>query len=200
MSNNFEFERQKLPQVLGILKRHAMSIVRFDIADSEQDTKQATDLTVTLKGGAVGVRVRRFASTSRQYRDWTIRFRSQYGNATEIHKLRDGWGDFYLYAWEDDHGELREYMLFDLHQVRAEGLLDPSCIYMKSVRSNRGMNDNTAFVTIPARELQERGCMVVHTIDGLQGKAQVASRSYLLKQIENAQSNLGQMRLHLTGA
>jgi hypothetical protein len=123
MGNNFDFERSKMPQVIRILQQHAMKIVRIDFATAQQDTKQATDLAITVAGGAVGVRVRTYASAThpKRRRDFTIRCKSTYGFATEIDKLRLGWGDFYLYAWEDCSGDLHEYMLLDLGKVRTGG-------------------------------------------------------------------------------
>jgi len=197
--NNFAYEKEKLPELTAILRRHAMSVVRFDVADSEQDTKQATDLTITLTGGAVGVRVRRYASTSNQYRDWTIRCRSQWGYATEIDKLRAGWGDFYLYAWEDADKRLTEYMLLDLAQVRSQGLLEPHNRYMAHPIHNKGQHDNTAFYAIPAAELIAHSCVVVHTIASLPGRIVVPSRAYLVQGIRATQAQLSELYCHLTG-
>lgn len=196
--NNFAFERGKMPQVIDIVQRHAMKIVRVEYASSEQDTKQATDLAITIKGGAVGVRVRRHASTSsgRVFRDFTIRCESFYGFATEIDKLRAGWGDFYLYAWESADGLLPEYMFLDLHKVRATGLLDPCQWWFKSLIPNYG--DPTKFCAIPLQRLLEEQCVMVHTIESMPGKVSTP-RKPLLDRIDRAHARLSQLRLPLAG-
>ena len=125
--DSFAFEKQMQGKVVEILRRHAADVVQFNIATNEQDTKQATDFVVETTIGRIAVRVRRYSSTGEKYRDLTIRIRATYGGKTEIDKLRDGWGDLYLYCWQDAAGNLTEYMLVDIHKMRAAGLLgDPS--------------------------------------------------------------------------
>lgn len=186
MNESFEFERRKVPEVQAILKRHAMSFVKFEIADSEQDTQQATDLVIKVSGGAVGVRVRTFSSTGNRYRDLTIRTRSRYGQRTEIDKLRDGWGDFYFYGWDNAQGHIDEYMLLDLAILRSAGLLNPPW-------DEKSNGDGTKFLSIKAEKLHQHGCVLVHTIDGLPDKHNVVTRSHVqhgLASIQNVIDNL----------
>lgn len=192
--NNFAFEKSKMPQVIDIIQRNAIKIVRIDFATNEQDTKQATDLAITIKGGAVGVRVRRFRATSngRVFRDFTIRCESFYGFTTEIDKLRDGWGDFYLYAWEDANGAMDEYMFLDLHKVRSVGLLDPCQAWFQQLIPNVG--DPTKFCAIPLCKLLEHECVLVHTIKNIPDTT-TSPRAPLLHRISKAQSRFDQMRL-----
>lgn len=184
MDNYFDFERHKMPEVKMILRRHAGEIVKFEAANSEQDTQQATDLVVYVKTGAIGVRVRQFQSTKKKYRDWTIRCKSRHGYATEIDKLRAGWGDFYFYGWDSDSGRIDEYMLFDLAKVRDAGLLHVE-------RKPTFNKDGTAFITISALELYENGCLLIHTLPDVPGQYKVANRTNVIFYVQQALRELG---------
>lgn len=187
MNDSFEFEKRKMPEVEAILKRHAMFIVKFEIADSEQDTQQATDLVIRISGGAVGVRVRRFESTTTRYRDLTIRSRSRYGQRTEIDKLRDGWGDFYFYGWDNKQGRIEEYMLLDMARFRDSGMLhNPP---EKEVFNK----DGTAFFPFPATKLHECGCLIVHTIDSVPNKHKAVTRTGIHHSLTSIRSDLANL-------
>jgi len=181
---NKKFERNKMPEVKMILQRHAGTIIRFEAASSEQDTQQATDLVVYVKTGAIGVRVRQFKSTGKKYRDWTIRCKSCSGYATEIDKLRAGWGDFYFYGWDNKNGHIDEYMLLDLAKVRDAGLL-----YVERKVIPNG--DGTSFISIDALELYEKGCLLIHTLPEVPGQYKIANRTNVIFHIQQALHELG---------
>lgn len=162
-TNSFDYEKSLRNRVTEILRRHVAEIVEFKEADEEQDTKQATDFVVVAKAKSIAVRVRRPTSTSnasrgKVYRDLTIRTRSAGKGETEIDKLRKGWGDMYLYCWENQSGQLQEYMIVDIHKLRAAGLLDP-----KEIREIPN-GDGTYFYPINLERLRKAGCIILDTV------------------------------------
>jgi len=146
-----EWSDKYLPQVSEILRANAMHIVKVAIADNDVDCREATDMTVDVTGGQVAVRVRR---PYMHYRDLTIRSWRASGAKTEIHKLRDGFGDWYLYGWTNGQNQIGEWILVDLDKVREAGLLD-------SPRKEIPNSDRrTRFVAIGIPELERSGCIV----------------------------------------
>jgi len=74
----------------------------------EEDMKRNTDLIVLgFKSVRVGCRVRRHEYLSRYGDEFTIRAGHPNGARTEIDKVVDGWGDYFLYGFAD----IREYRL-----------------------------------------------------------------------------------------
>lgn len=110
---NWDFSEKYMPTIKRILSKHALRFISVDIADEQEDMTQAFDLKITTQRGRVAVRIRRASS---QYRDLTIRAYNK-GYKTEIHKLREGFGDWYLYAWEGDN-KISEYALIDINKAR----------------------------------------------------------------------------------
>lgn len=183
LDDNMTFEKEMMPQVQAILKRHAMHIIKIEMATSTQDTEQATDLVLRVESGSIGVRVRRLETMKNPgWRDWTIRGRSLGGNRTEIDKLRDGWGDWYFYAWTKQK-QIVEYMLFDLHKARQAGLLDN--LTDRDLIPN---GDGTKFYTIDAHRIIDNGCMVVHSIDGYPGKMHTANKVEVMNHLRTIMS------------
>lgn len=151
--SNFAWQAGLLDSVRAILKQNAMHFVSFEIASDEQDMKQATDMVLrTTSKATISVRCRRGHIA---FRDLTIRARSRYGYKTERDKLREGWGDWYLYAWDTGAG-LTDWVLADLHAIRAAHLLERPYV----VRPN---NDGTAFIAIPLRDLASAGAITAHS-------------------------------------
>lgn len=142
---NFDWQQCYLPQVSKILRLHAGYFVDFVISNEEQDTRQATDMVLTVSGaGTFAVRIRRPDCV---YRDFTIRSQSRGGGKTELEKLREGWGNWYLYAWCDQRDQLSEWVLVDLHCLRESGLLERK-------RREQPNGDGTFFIAIPVPELR----------------------------------------------
>lgn len=160
--NNFDFERRMRAQVLAILKRHAVDVVRFEIANEKQDTKEATDFIVTATVGTIAARVRR---PNVPFRDLTIRSRSMFGGTTEIDKLKAGYGDMYFYGWSSIDGLIPEYMILDIHKLRSMGLLERQWGSIPNW-------DSTEFIAIDFDTLYAAGsgCVIVHTVEGKPGK------------------------------
>jgi hypothetical protein len=117
--SNWDWHLEYIEQVKEILKNQAMHIVKIEVATPEEDMKQSTDLKIKITAGDVAVRTRR---DNCKYRDLTIRAKN--GNSkTEIHKLREGYGDWYLYGWTSKN-TISEWILVDLNIMRDYHIFD----------------------------------------------------------------------------
>jgi hypothetical protein len=154
VKKDFIYAESKIDQVKEILRQNAMKIVKIEAATPDEDMKQSTDLKVNIKGGDVAARVRR---PYRTFRDLTIRAYKN-GNKTEIDKLREGYADWYLYAWENEFGTLSEWILVDINKMRSSGLL----FEQRTVRMNG--DGRTGFVTYSIEELVRCGALVAKRI------------------------------------
>jgi len=119
------------------------------VAPDDVDRRNATDMVVRLSGGDVAVRLRR---ADCDYRDLTIRSKRDSGYRTELSKIRDGFGDWYLYGWLDGRNHISEWILVDLDELRTKQLW----------RGRREIpnGDGTWFIPIAADELKRCGCLV----------------------------------------
>lgn len=148
-TDNWDFQQGYYGQVERILKQNAPHFVNVRIASKDQDMKQATDFIVIIEGGEIAVRIRR---ANVRWRDLTIR--SRIGHAkTEIHKIREGFGRYYLYCWTDANNAICDWILVDLDLLRESGLLENR----KEIPNKDGY---TAFINIPAIELAANGCLI----------------------------------------
>ena len=155
-SANRQFADEYTDQLKTILGDHLSDIVKIEVAPDTLDQEEATDMVIQLKSGMVACRVRR---DNIKFRDWTIRTRSFYGKKTEIDKLREGYGDWYLYGWAKD-GKISRWMLIDLLKVRISGLLDKSRIEIPNTDGGR-----TKFIAISVPELIEADCLIAQQFD-----------------------------------
>ena len=146
--NNWDFSEKYMPTIKRILSKYALRFVSIEVADEQEDMTQAFDLKVTTKNGRVAVRIRR---ASIQYRDFTVRAYNK-GYKTEIHKLREGYGDWYLYAWESE-GKISEYALIDINKARPLFEKDKDLIPNK---------DGTKFYAYAFDELVKCGALVAY--------------------------------------
>lgn len=135
------------PEINRVLKACAHKIIQIEVASDEADKERATDFEIRVVGGTIAARVRRNCD----FRDLTIRASRPTGVKTELEKIRKGYGDWYLYAWER-HGQFEDWMLVCLKRVRQFGLLDePGRIYNPS--------DGTSFLRIDAKKLHKYRCI-----------------------------------------
>lgn len=147
-NTNWDWQLQHIAQIKQILKSQAAHIVKVEVASPEADMKRATDLEIHITGGCVAVRIRRDIP----YRDLTIRAKN--GNSkTEIHKLREGYADWYLYAWTTNN-KVSEWVLVDLSVMRTKGLFDES----RPVIMNK--DGYTGFIIYTLKELNNCGAIV----------------------------------------
>lgn len=152
-NNNVAFQHNHMARVQEIIRAHAGLFVAFRLANEIEDTKQSTDAVLEMSNKAtIAVRIRRHRN-GKLYRDLTIRAQTKSGGKTELSKLREGWGDWYFYAWLDANNQLTEYMLVDLHAMRASGRLAQN----KRVIQN---GDGTGFVEYSIAELYQCNALV----------------------------------------
>lgn len=145
---NWDWQLKLMDDIKSILKSQSMYIVDIQIATEEEDKKYSTDLKVKITAGDVAVRIRRDTI----YRDFTIRAKSG-TNKTEIHKLREGYGDWYLYLWTKED-KISEWILVDINKMRAANLFSEQ----RQVRMNK--DGYTGFVSYTIDELEYHGCIV----------------------------------------
>lgn len=89
-NRNWKFSEKYMPQIKHILAKHAGKFLQIEVATMEEDMAQAFDLNIiTHKKNKIAVRIRR---ASIKFRDITIRSLNG-GHKTEIHKIREGYGD-----------------------------------------------------------------------------------------------------------
>jgi len=148
--DNWKFQQDYYEQVKTILKNNSMIFVKVEIADIELDKKQATDFIVIIDGGEIAVRIRR---ANCKYRDLTIRSVNN-GYKTEIDKIREGFGRYYLYCWEDEGKEIKSWILVDLNKLRETKLMEN--------RVNIPNYDGTEFIAISIDELYRNDCLIAH--------------------------------------
>lgn len=138
------------PEIARVLKENAHQLIEISIANDEMDTKQATDYIIQVTGGTVAARVRK---STCKFRDLTIRYSRPSGVKTEIHKILEGWGDWYLYAWVSARGLFEDHALVDLNKLRESGLLEKD-------RPKIANPDGTRFIAISLSEMHKAGCLL----------------------------------------
>jgi hypothetical protein len=139
------------------LALNALALFDFKIASAQEDLKDATDMVITTSGEKkIAVRIRR---GNVWQRDLTIRAWRASGVKTEWPKIKEGAGDYYLYGWEGPEKlSLVDWVLVDLHQLRASGLME--CQW-NLIRNPDGL---TGFYAIPVTALWENNCVINATI------------------------------------
>ncbi len=149
--HDFDWQDGYLPEVRRILLINALFLFNVGVATFQQDVKQATDMVMSVTGQkAVAVRLRRAAYP---YRDLTLRAERSSGATTELDKIKQGYGDCYLYGWTHDLS-ISEWMLIDLHQLRTSGLLDAPRFLISN------LDRRTRFIAISYATLREYGCVL----------------------------------------
>lgn len=132
-----------IPEIKRVLRQNAPLLMQIEISSAEADMKEATDLNIRTKAGRVACRIRR---SDIGFRDWTIRYSRPNGIETEYSKIKNGFADFYLYAWAAKDGKtFQDWILLDLDRVRINDAF---------ARGNQKANtDGTVFWYAPARSL-----------------------------------------------
>lgn len=153
--SNVIFQHKHTPDVIRLLKANLQHMVNIRLGTQDEDSKQATDMVMYMdNGGAIGVRVRRYENTSQKerYRHFTIREKSAGGSKTELDKLRDGWGDWYFYGWENQDGILDEWIIVNLNVLHERKAFHTDFKARERWRSNR--DGKTAFVWFTVADLR----------------------------------------------
>lgn len=138
--------------IVDVLRQNAMHLLSIKVASEKQDLKHATDLIISVEGGDVAVRIRR-PQYRKRWQDLTIRAWRRGDIPTELHKIREGWADWYLYGWSDGQGCLQDWMLVDLNVMRQSGLLD-------NPRITKNRDGRTGFCAFNVGVLQINQCLI----------------------------------------
>lgn len=140
--------------IIDVLQMCQADIVIEEIrrADRRKDLREATDYEIITNMGKIAGRVRRPYYWPK-YRDLTIRAWRKGNVKTEIHKLREGYGSHYLYAWANNEAVFDDWMLIDLDKLRASRLLDNNDFIPNS-------DHRTGLLPIPDYDLRATGCIV----------------------------------------
>lgn len=159
---NWRFAELHMPAIQQKLMMLPSGVfLDFTKADIKRDYEEATDLILEIAGGTMAVRIRRnkyLEIGMRNGFDWSIRYRCR-THKTEIHKLREGFGDWYFYGYSaDDKGKLGAWWLLDLECIREQGILSDSSIDAEwPIYDNK---DGTAGLYIPMSALQKNHCVI----------------------------------------
>ncbi len=149
---NWNWQLAYMDDIKAILKSQAMHIVDIQIASPDEDLKQSTDLKIKITTGDVAVRIRRDIP----WRDLTIRAKN--GNSkTELHKLRDGYCDWYLYLWTEDD-KIVEWVFIDINKMREADMFSDQ----RSVKMNK--DGYTGFIKYTIQELENNNCIIAKQI------------------------------------
>lgn len=122
MSNDWRADKAQtdrlLPQIKRILGEYLIGPPRYE----EEDTERNTDLIVLrLDAVRIGVRIRNatYYANSQYRHEFTIRAGRPSGVKTELTKILEGWGDYFLYGFANaDYTDLLAYILGDLRVFR----------------------------------------------------------------------------------
>ncbi|MCF8009250.1 MAG: hypothetical protein K9K32_05745 [Halanaerobiales bacterium] len=138
----FNWSLQFNPKIKDIVKGLAGKIITVRDATPKEDMTQSTDLVIEVDVGTIAARVRKKNCPFSKYKDVTIRSYNK-GYKTEIHKIKEGWGSWYIYAWN----EFNNWIFYDIDRVRNTGLLNKEFPEMSNY-------DGTKFISIPVMDLQ----------------------------------------------
>lgn len=114
-----------LPAIYRIIESMPLRMfINIREATVKEDTQHATDLVIEFHGGDMGLRCREIEYWNR-FADFTIRAKCKFNPRTEIHKIRDGWCNWYFYCWVgSEANRIDHWILLDVNKIRASGLLD----------------------------------------------------------------------------
>lgn len=125
-------------------------------APMKKDLEEAVDLLLTNDSEEGGARVRRkwYWESSKLKLDWTVRYSLASGKQTEIHKLLEGFCQFYFMGWSlNDKDKLWGWVLIDVNKVREQNILYGAY----PIETNK--YDKNRFRCFPIYRLRELGCL-----------------------------------------
>jgi hypothetical protein len=108
-------------------------------ASKKEDQEQATDLVLSVSSLTVACRVRSRSDYDKPgYPDEiTIRYARRGCSKTEWQKFEDGWGDYMVYAFGADGGELHAVTVIDLRHFRAQLIRQQKEPMARQIKINR---------------------------------------------------------------
>ena len=143
-ANDREWSDQYLPRV-----REIVGPLLLVPAPLERDLTEATDLIVMrARDMTIGVRLRRPGYAGRYPGQFTIRSHRSTGAKTGLKKIVDGWGDWLFYGHANTGGGVPEWVLVDLHALRATFIRRPTLLHSPDdlASGTRGNGDGTFFM------------------------------------------------------
>jgi hypothetical protein len=150
-AENREWSDQYLPSVRGLV-----GPLLLVPAPVERDVNEATDLIVLrARDMTIAVRLRRPGYAGRYPGQFTIRAKLPSGAKTELAKIVEGWGDWLFYGHADGHIGISEWVLIDLHYLRAAFIRKPALLHSPDgTASGKQRNDDgTSFMWFDANLL-----------------------------------------------
>jgi hypothetical protein len=140
-----------LPEIRKTILKFVDKILSIEPSTEEEDQQYNADYVLTVSSGKIACRIRR---PSCKYRDFTIRAWRKLGTKTELQKIKEGFGKWYLYAWAKNNYVFDDWMLIDLDKFRASGLLNTS----RDLTQNP--DGTTGFIHFNLSELYLGNCIV----------------------------------------
>lgn len=136
------------PEIERVIRSVAGEIIDVQQADDESDQKRATDYVVSVSAGDIACRIRRWEYWER-FADITIRSSRPGPVKTELQKIRDGFGRWYLYAWAYDDGRFGAWVFLDLDKLRTTGILSDAA------RQYNNHDGSSGFIAIPVHRVAD---------------------------------------------
>ena len=143
-----------VPEIKRVVKQVAGEIIEVRIADQDKDQHEATDYIVEVSSGDIACRIREECFWH-NFGDVTLRHSRPSGNKTELEKIKEGYGRWYLYAWDKRFtgGQFIAWVFVDLDKLRESGLLnEPRKVIWNG-------DESSSFVSISLAELWQAGCI-----------------------------------------
>jgi TPP-dependent trihydroxycyclohexane-1,2-dione (THcHDO) dehydratase len=141
------------PLIQRILNRYSYVFTRFSEATKLQDQTEGFDAIFSFPDVKIPVRIRKFKY--QKYMDFTVRSQTVMRAKTEIHKLQEGFGDYYFYAWADETDtKIEKYIIIDLNVFRKSIIKTPD-----EIRDN---SDDTQFYTYSFDRLMKENAIIVY--------------------------------------
>lgn len=139
-----------------ILIKNAHIFSEFIEATPKQDMEDGFDSIFRFNDIKIPIRIRKYVFAEK-YRDVTIRSKARYGSRTEIDKIRDGYGDYYFYAWENkDSTSIYCYLIFDIKKfISANIVNNPSA-------SDIPNGDGTYFNSYNISEMIKKDVIIIY--------------------------------------
>lgn len=143
--------------------RHIIGPHLLEESTLTQDREQAADLVVfTGHAMTIACRVRRQGYADRYPWDFTIRALRDNGAKTELSKVIDGWGDWFLYGHDDGSGvDLARWFLLDLKVFRSTLIRRPSLLRDRNPIPN---SDGTHFHAWNVQEFPDHFVIAASTL------------------------------------
>jgi len=151
-SNDKSWADRFLPEIKRVVRLMSHKIVRVDIAAIADDERRATDYVVIVEAGNIACRVRK-PGVWAKYQELTLRSSRPSGAKTEVAKILEGHGDWYLYGWADSVNTFGAWIFVDLDRLRATEL-------MENRKEMANWDGSSGFIGIPVGELWLGGCLV----------------------------------------